>query len=207
MGQKVHPLSFRLGSFKDWSARWFAKRGYGDELIEDLNIRKYLESRLDSVDIAKVTVEKTSQDIRLVIESSRPGVVIGKKGQGIEQLKADLQKKFGKNVDVSVQEAKDPEINAQLIARGIADQIVRRANFKRLMKRAGTTAMRANARGIKICCSGRLGGAEIARKEWLRLGSVPLHTLRADIDYALAEAQTIYGIVGVKVWVCKGDLK
>ena len=206
MGQKVHPLGFRLGIFKDWNAKWFAKRAYWQELWEDLQIRKYLDENLNSVDLAKVEIEKAGDSIRVILHSSRPGQLIGKRGQGIEQLRENLLKRFGRNVDVSVQEVKDPELNAALIAKSIAEQIERRVIYKRLMKKAGFAAMRAGAKGIKVRCAGKLGGAEIARDEWLRLGSVPLHTLRADIDYALAEAKTTSGIIGVKVWICKGEL-
>jgi len=206
VGQKVHPLGFRLGIYKDWNARWFAKRSYWKELWEDLQIRKYLDDNLNSVDIARVEIEKAGQDARVVLHSSRPGQLIGKKGLGIEQLKESLHKRFGRVVNVSVQEVKEPETNAMLVAKSIADQIERRVSYKRLMKKAGFAAMRAGAKGIKIRCAGKLGGAEIARDEWLRLGSIPLHTLRADIDYALAEAKTTSGIIGVKVWICKGEL-
>jgi small subunit ribosomal protein S3 len=206
VGQKVHPLGFRLGSYKTWGAHWFAKRSYSEELQEDIQVREFIKSRLNDTDIAEVVIEKAGQNLRLVIHSSRPGTVIGKRGQGIEQLREELHKKFNKTCDVSVQEVKEPELVASLVAKGIAEQIERRVGYKRLMKRAGFAAIRAGARGIKIRCAGRLGGAEIARDEWLRLGSVPLHTLRADIDYALAEAKTTYGMIGIKVWICRGEL-
>ena len=206
MGQKVNPLSFRLGIFEDWRAHWFAKKNvYGEKLIEDFQIREYLKKHLNYSDIEKIVIDKAAENIRIIIFSSRPGLIIGKKGLGIEQLKSDLYSKFKKNIDISVQEFKDQESSAVLIAKNIADQLVRRANFKRLMKKAGFAAIRSGAKGIKICCSGRLAGAEIARSEWLRLGSVPLHTLRAKVDFAQAEAKTTYGIIGVKVWVCKGE--
>lgn len=205
MGQKVNPLSFRLGIFEDWRAHWFAKKNvYGDKLIEDFQIREYLKKNLNYSDIEKIIIDKAAENIRIIIFSSRPGLIIGKKGLGIEQLKRDLYAKFKKNIDISVQEFKDQESSAVLIAKNIADQLVRRANFKRLMKKAGFAAIRSGAKGVKICCSGRLAGAEIARSEWLRLGSIPLHTLRAKVDFAQAEAKTTYGIIGVKVWVCKG---
>jgi len=206
VGQKVNPLSFRLGIFEDWRAHWFAKKNvYGEKLIEDFQIREYLKKHLNYSDIEKIVIDKAAENIRIIIFSSRPGLIIGKKGLGIEQLKSDLYSKFKKNIDISVQEFKDQESSAVLIAKNIADQLVRRANFKRLMKKAGFAAIRSGAKGIKICCSGRLAGAEIARSEWLRLGSVPLHTLRAKVDFAQAEAKTTYGIIGVKVWVCKGE--
>ncbi|MFC1854523.1 30S ribosomal protein S3 [Candidatus Dependentiae bacterium] len=205
MGQKVHPLGFRLGIYDDWRAQWFAKRGYGEILSDDLKIRKYLATQLEKGDVARVDIERAGDSVRLVIHSGRPGMVIGKRGQGIEQLRHELFKRFGKNVDISVKEVQSPEADAQLVASNIADQIVRRASFKRVMKKAGFAAMKAGVAGIKICCSGRLGGAEIARKEWLRLGSVPLHTLRSDVSYASVTAGTTYGCVGVKVWICRGS--
>lgn len=206
MGQKVHPLGFRLGVFEDWNAHWFArKKDFGKVLIEDFQIRELLKSRLNYRDVEKVVIDKAADNIRIIIFSSKPGVIIGKRGQGIEQLKGFLFDKFKKNIDISVQEVKNAETSATLVASSIAEQLSRRASFKRLMKRAGFAAMRSGAKGIKICCAGRLGGAEIARSEWLRLGSVPLHTLRAKIDFALVEAKTTYGIIGVKVWICKGE--
>ena len=205
MGQKVHPFGFRLGIYEDWNAHWFAKRSYGKNLIEDLHIRKYLKDRLNDIDVAKTVIEKSGKNIRLIIHSSKPGAVIGKKGQGIDQLKVDFLEKFGKQVEVSVQEVRSAETTAALVAKGIAEQIEKRASYKRLMKKAGFAALKAGAKGIKICCSGRIGGAEIARSEWLRLGSIPLHTLRSNVDYSLAEAKTIYGMIGVKVWICKGS--
>jgi small subunit ribosomal protein S3 len=205
VGQKVHPFGFRLGIFEDWGARWFARRSYSTELLEDLQIRKFLKKHLDDTDIAKVSVEKAGQSVRVIVSSARPGLIIGKQGRGIGRLREEFLKHFGKNVEIVVQEVKLLEVDAALVAKSIADQISRRANYKRLMKRSGFAAMRAGARGIKICCAGRLGGAEIAREDWLRLGSVPLHTLRSKIDFHLAEAKTLYGIVGVKVWICKGE--
>lgn len=204
MGQKVHPLGFRLGIFEDWKAHWFAKRSYGKELMEDFRIREYLRKRLNKTDISKVVIEKAVDNIRIIIQASKPGTIIGKKGQGIEQIKADLAALFHKNIDISVQEVKNVDLDARLVAAGIAEQLEKRANYKRLMKRAGFSAMKSGAKGIKICVSGRVGGAEIARTEWLRLGSVPLHTLRSDINFALAEAETTYGMIGVKVWICRG---
>jgi small subunit ribosomal protein S3 len=207
VGQKVHPVGFRLGVFEDWRARWFAKKYYGLELMEDLHLRRYLKSKLNDVDVAKLVVEKAGENIRIIILSSRPGFIIGKKGAGIEQLKNDIYRKFKKNVDISVQEVRVPELDAALVAKGIAEQLVKRVSYKRAMKRAGFAALKAGAKGIKICCAGRLGGAEIARSEWLRLGSVPLHTLRSNVEFSLAEAKTTYGMIGVKVWICKGEYK
>jgi len=205
VGQKVHPNGFRLGIYEDWKARWFAKKSYGKALIEDIKLRQYLRNRLSKTDVAKIEIEKAVDNIRVIIHASRPGIIIGKKGQGIDRLREALRVEFGKNVDVSVQEVRKPEMSAQLVAEGIAEQLVKRASYKRLMKRSGFSAMKAGAKGIKICCSGRLSGAEIARTEWVRLGSVPLHTLRSNVQYALAEAKTTYGIIGVKVWICKGE--
>lgn len=205
MGQKVHPVGFRLGVFEDWNAHWFAKKSYGKNVLEDFEIRKYLKSRLNDSDIAKIVIEKAVDNIRLIIHSSRPGSIIGKKGQGIDQIKQELHQKLNKNIEVSVQEIKAQELNARLVAKSIAEQLEKRVSYKRLTKKAGFNALKAGAKGIKICVSGRIGGAEIARTEWLRLGSIPLHTLRCNVDYALAEAFTTYGVVGVKVWICKGE--
>lgn len=205
MGQKVHPVGFRLGVFEDWRAHWFAKKGYGIDLMEDLRMREYLKGKLNDIDVSKVVIEKAGENVRLVIFSSRPGFIIGKKGMGIDQLKKDFHSKFGKNIDVSVQEVRLPELDAALVAKSIAEQLEKRVSFKRAMKKAGFSTMKSNAKGIKICCSGRLGGAEIARSEWLRLGSVPLHTLRSNVDYSLAEAKTTYGIIGIRVWICRGE--
>ena len=205
MGQKVHPLGFRLGVFEDWRARWFMKKDYGRALLEDFEIRDYLRRNLNDVDTSKVVIDKAGDNMRLTIFSSRPGMIIGKKGQGIDGLKRGLYNKFKKNVDVSVQEVKSVDLDATLVAKAIASQLERRASFKRVMKRTAYSALKAGAKGIKICCAGRLGGAEIARSEWIRLGSVPLHTLRSDVSYALAEAKTTYGMIGVKVWICRGE--
>lgn len=205
MGQKVHPLGFRLGVYEDWNSHWFAKKGYGQALMEDFEIRKVLKKTLSKADTAKVIIDKAGENMRIVIFSARPGTVIGKKGQGIENLKRVLHQRFKKNVEVSVQEVKNVDLDAALIAGSIVEQLERRASFKRVMKKAAYGALKAGAKGIKICCAGRLGGAEIARSEWIRLGSVPLHTLRSDVSYALAEAKTTYGMIGVKVWICKGE--
>ena len=208
MGQKVHPIGFRLGVFRGWLGRWFARDSYGKLLMEDLKTRKYLEKRLKNAEISRVEIEKAGDNIRVIIFSGRPGVVIGKKGQEISNIREELSKLLGKKtIEVSVQEVKNPELDAMLVAKGIADQLERRVSYKKAMKRATATAMRAGAQGIKVCCSGRLHGAEIARTEWARVGSTPLHTLRSDIDYALAEAKTTYGIIGVKVWICRGEFQ
>ena len=207
MGQKVHPLGFRLGIYRGWDARWFAHgTGYGKQLIEDLEIRKFLEKSLDRAEVSRIEIEKASDSVRIIIHSGRPGFIIGKKGQEIETLRNQLAAKLKKtNIEISVQEIKKAELDAILIAKNIASQLERRVSYKRAMKRASSSAMRAGAKGIKICCAGRLHGAEIARTEWTRIGSVPLHTLRSDIDYGLAEAKTTYGMIGVKVWLCKGE--
>ncbi len=205
MGQKVHPVGFRLGLYEDWQAHWFARKSYGVDLLEDFQIRKFLKDRLNVSDIARIVIDKAVDSVRVVIHAVRPGTIIGKKGQGIEQMRIELGKMLKKTVEISVQEVKSPETNARLVAESIADQLEKRVSFKRLMKKAGQAAMKSGAKGIKICVSGRIGGAEIARIEWLRLGSVPLHTLRANIDYALAEALTTYGLIGIKVWICKGE--
>ncbi len=209
MGQKVHPIGFRLGIYRGWDARWFARgTAYGEHLLEDLKIRKFIDKHLDNAEVSKVEIEKAGDNLRIIIHSGRPGIVIGKKGQEINALRNEISKQIGKRgVEVSVQEVKKPELDAMLIAKNIAVQLVKRTGYKRAMKRAALNATKAGAKGIKICCAGRLNGAEIARKEWSRTGSVPLHTLRADIDYGFAEAKTTYGVIGVKVWIYKGEFQ
>lgn len=206
MGQKVNPIGFRLGIYRNWDSRWFARKSYGKELLEDVQIRDFLNKALAHAEISKIEIEKAGDNIRIVIHCGRPGVVIGKKGQEIETLRNEIARRLNKkNVEISVQEVKNPEIDAVLVAKNIAEQLEKRGSFKKAMKRAAITAMKAGVKGIKICCSGRLNGAEIAREEWTRVGSIPLHTLRADVDYGLIEAQTTYGKIGVKVWICKGE--
>jgi small subunit ribosomal protein S3 len=206
MGQKVNPKGFRTGVYRDWDARWFARKDYGTLLLEDIKIRTYIARTLKHAEIARVEIEKAGDNIKIILHSGRPGTVIGKKGQDIDSLRKNLSLLLKKNsIDVSVQEVKAPALDATLVSRSIADQLERRISFKKAMKRAVADTMRAGATGIKICCSGRLNGAEIARSEWMRVGSVPLHTLRADIDYALSEALTTYGIIGVKVWIGRGE--
>lgn len=206
MGQKVNPIGFRLGVYKGWDSRWFARGVYGELLLQDLQARAFLEESLDRAEISQVEVERAGDAVRVVIHSARPGAVIGKRGQDIGELKKGLAKIFAvANVDVSVQEVRRPELDAMLVAKNIAAQLERRASYKRAMKRAGLATMKSGAKGIKICCGGRLAGAEIARQEWLRLGSIPLHTLRADVDYGFAQAFTTFGTIGVKVWICRGD--
>jgi small subunit ribosomal protein S3 len=208
VGQKVHPIGFRLGIYRSWDARWFAQGNtYGKLLMEDLIIRRFLKSSLEKAEVARIEIEKAADNIlRIIVHSGRPGHVIGKKGQEIETLRTQLSALLKRqNIDISVKEVEKPELDAVLIAQNIATQLEQRVSYKRAMKRAAQTVMRAGAKGIKICCSGRLQGAEIARREWTRVGSVPLHTLRADIDYGRAEAKTTYGMIGVQVWVCKGE--
>jgi small subunit ribosomal protein S3 len=206
VGQKVHPIGFRLGVYRGWDANWFARKSYGKMLIEDMRIRQWLERVLKNAEVSRITIDKAGDSIRITIYSGRPGVVIGKKGQEIENLKQGVMRLVGKqNVEVSVQEEKNPETNASLVGQSIAEQIERRVNFKKAARKAALLAIKAGAKGVKICCSGRLNGAEIARPEWIRMGSVPLHTLRSDVDYSLAEALTTYGKIGVKVWICRGE--
>ncbi len=206
MGQKVNPNGFRLGVYKDWNSHWFARDSYGKQLMEDLAVRRFLDKALENAEVAKVDLEKAGDNVKIVIHSARPGVVIGKKGQEIETLRKRISEHLkGQNVEVSVQEVKSPEMDAMIVAKGIAEQLVKRVSYKKAMKRAATSALRIGAKGVKIRCSGRLAGAEIARTEWLRVGSVPLHTLRANIDYGQAIAKTTYGIIGVTVWIYKGE--
>lgn len=208
MGQKVHPVGFRLGVYRDWDARWFARGSYGEQVLEDLKIREILKKHLKHAEIARTVIEKAGDSVRIILHSARPGVVIGKKGQEIDNLRRKMMKELGKtSVEISVQEVKNPDLNAVLVSKNIAEQLERRSSFKKAMKRAAMATMRAGAKGVKICCSGRLNGAEIARTEWTREGSVPLHTLRSDVDYGLTEALTTYGIIGVKVWICRGEFQ
>ena len=207
MGQKVNPIGFRTGIYRDWSARWFApSRSYGKQILEDMQIRRLIDEKLRRAEISSVEIEKAGDNVRIILHSGRPGVVIGKGGKEIDELRQLFANKLGKtSVEISVQEVKKPELDAMLVAKNIAEQLERRVSYKRAMKRAVASAMRAGAKGIKVSVAGRLHGAEIARTEWIRLGSVPLHTLRADIDYGATEARTTYGIIGVKVWISRGD--
>jgi small subunit ribosomal protein S3 len=208
VGQKVNPIGFRVGVYRGWDSRWFARNSYGEQLLEDRNIRNYLQSVLENAEIARIEIEKAADSARIFIFTARPGVVIGKKGQDIEALKKDLAALLKRqNIEISVQEVKQPELDAQLVAKNIAEQLEKRASYKKAMKRAVASTMKAGAKGIKIRCAGRLQGAEIARKEGIRVGSIPLHTLRSDIDYGFAQALTTYGIIGVKVWICKGEFQ
>lgn len=206
MGQKVNPIGFRIGVYRKWNSRWFARGSYAKMFFEDLKVKDYIKKHLSSAEVSHVEIEKAGDSMRVIIHSARPGVVIGKKGQEIDTLRKELASQLNKkSVEVSVQEVKNPETNAVLAAQRIADALVGRASFKKVMKKEATSAMRAGAKGINIRVAGRLGGAEIARDEWIRVGSVPRHTLRADIDYGFAEALTTYGIIGVKVWICNGE--
>ena len=207
MGQKVNPIGMRLGVNRTWDSRWFAGKGYGDLLHEDLKIRSFLAKKLgQQAGVAKIIVERPSGKARITIHSARPGVIIGKKGADIEKLRAELTKMTSAEVSLNIVEIRKPEIDAKLVAENIANQLERRVAFRRAMKRAVQSAMRLGALGIRINCGGRLGGAEIARMEWYREGRVPLHTLRADIDYGVATAFTTMGTCGVKVWIFKGDI-
>lgn len=206
MGQKVNPIGLRLGINRTWDSRWYAGRNYGELLHKDLKLRKYLHARLKQAGVSRIIIERAANKTRVTIHSARPGVVIGKKGADIEKLRSQLSDMVGGEVALNILEIRKPEIDAALIAEGIAGQLERRVSFRRAMKRAVQNALRLGAYGIRINCSGRLGGAEIARMEWYREGRVPLHTLRAEIDYGTAEALTTYGQIGVKVWVFKGEI-
>lgn len=206
MGQKVCPIGLRLGINRTWDSRWYADKEYSSLLHEDLRLRKYLKKRLMQAGLSKVIIERPAKKARITIHTARPGVVIGKKGQDIEVLRKELSKMTGSEVHLNIVEIRKPELDAQLVAENIASQLERRVAFRRAMKRAVQSAMRLGAQGIRINCGGRLGGAEIARTEWYREGRVPLHTLRADVDYGEATAKTTYGTCGVKVWVFKGEI-
>ncbi len=206
MGQKIHPTGFRLPVTRAWSSRWYAgSRNFATMLAEDLQVREYLKKRLKNAAVSRILIERPAKNARITIYSARPGVVIGKKGEDIENLKAELTRRLGVPVAVNIEEVRKPEIDAQLISESITQQLEKRIMFRRAMKRAMQNAMRLGAQGIKIMSSGRLNGIEIARTEWYREGRVPLHTLRADIDYGFSEAKTTYGVIGVKVWVYRGD--
>ena len=206
MGQKIHPTGFRLSVSRNWASRWYASnRDFAGMLAEDIKVREYLKAKLKNAAVSRVLIERPAKSARITIFSPRPGVVIGKKGEDIETLKRELASRLGVPVSVNIEEVRKPEIDAQLIADSITQQLEKRIMFRRAMKRAMQNAMRLGAQGIKIMSAGRLNGIEIARTEWYREGRVPLHTLRADIDYATSEAKTTYGIIGVKVWVYKGD--
>ncbi|MFQ5900742.1 MAG: 30S ribosomal protein S3 [Thermodesulfobacteriota bacterium] len=204
MGQKVNPIGFRLGPFRTWDSRWFSEKNFAKFLHEDLKIRKFLKKRLFHAGVSKIEIERTGKKVKATIHTARPGIVIGRKGAEIEAIKKDVSKLTDKEVLLNIQEIRRPDIDAQLVSENVAMQLKRRLGFRRVMRKTVTTASKMGAKGIKISCSGRLGGAEIARTEWYRDGRVPLHTLRADIDYGFSEAKTTFGIIGVKVWIFKG---
>ena len=207
MGQKIHPIGFRLGVQKNWSSRWYANsKNFPSMLQNDIKVREFLKKKLAHAAVSKIVIERPAKNAKITVYSARPGIVIGKKGEDIESLRANLQKIMGVPVHLNIEEIRKPEIDATLIAENIAQQLEKRVMFRRAMKRAMQNAMRLGAQGIKIMSSGRLNGIEIARTEWYREGRVPLHTLRADIDYGVAEAKTTYGVIGLKVWVFKGEV-
>ena len=206
MGQKVHPVGLRLGINKTWNSRWFAGSEFASFVIEDDEIRRFLKKRLYQAGVSKIEIERAANKIRLRIYTSRPGIIIGKRGAEIENLKKEIEKKIKREFFIDIKEVRRPELEAQLVAENTAIQLVRRVAFRRAMKKSVNLAMRFGAKGIKISCSGRLGGAEMARREWYREGRVPLHTLRADIDYGFTEAFTTYGVIGVKVAIFKGEI-
>lgn len=205
MGQKTHPKGFRLVLNKDWNSRWFADKEFAQFIQEDKKIRDFLKKRLFEAGIARIEIERAANKAKIIIYTARPGIVIGKKGAQIEILKKDLEKKIAREVILDIQEVRKPEVEAQLVAENVASQLERRVAFRRAMKKAVSTARKFGAKGIKIACAGRLGGAEMARTEWYREGRVPLHTLRADIDYGFTEASTTYGLIGIKVIIFKGE--
>ncbi|MFW6334304.1 MAG: 30S ribosomal protein S3 [Desulfosalsimonas sp.] len=206
MGQKANPIGMRLGINRTWNSRWYAGKDYPSYVYEDHKIRRFLKKKLYHAGISKIEIERSSRRIKLRIHASRPGIVIGKKGSEIEALKKELEKLVSSEVMVDIQEVRKPELDSQLVAENVANQLVRRVAFRRAMKRCVASAMRFGAKGIKIICSGRLGGAEMARIEWYKEGRIPLHTLRADIDYGQAVAETTYGTIGVKVYIFKGEI-
>lgn len=207
MGQKVHPTGFRLGVIRDWSSRWYAdKKKYADYLNTDLAVREFLRQKLRSASVSAIQIERPANNARIIVHTARPGIVIGKKGEDIELLRREVSRMMGVPVQITVEEIRKPELDSYLVAESVANQLERRIMFRRAMRRAVTNAMRLGAQGIRVNVAGRLNGAEIARSEWYREGRVPLHTLRADIDYGLAEAKTTYGVIGVKVWIFKGEI-
>lgn len=207
MGQKVHPIGFRLGISKGWSSRWYGEKNYSLFVHEDLKLRNFVKKKLFHAGISSVEIERTANKVKVIIKTARPGIVIGKRGAEIDVMKKQLVKLTGRDVDLEIVEVRKPDVDAQLVAENVALQLERRVSFRRAMKKAVTSSLRMGGKGIKIMCAGRLGGAEIARTEWYREGRVPLHTLRADIDYGQAEARTTYGIIGVKVLIYKGEVK
>jgi small subunit ribosomal protein S3 len=206
MGQKINPIGLRIGINRTWDSRWYAGRDYAKKLIEDLRLREYIQERLKPAGISKVIIERAAKTTKVTVHTARPGVIIGKKGADIEKLRSDLSERAGGEVALNIVEIRKPELDAQLLSEGVAQQLERRVSFRRAMKRAVQSALRLGAQGIRINVSGRLGGGDIARMEWYREGRVPLHTLRADLDYGFSEALTTFGIIGVKVWIYKGEI-
>jgi small subunit ribosomal protein S3 len=206
LGQKTNPIGNRLGIIRTWDSRWFSKRGYADQLIEDVNVRKAIKKRLYHAGVSRIEIERAGQKIRVIIHTARPGIIIGKKGAEVEKLRKDVEAMTGRETSIDIKEIRKPEVDAQLVAENIALQLEKRVSFRRAMKKAVASALRFGALGIRVACAGRLAGAEIARTEWYREGRVPLHTFRADIDYGLAEARTTYGAIGIKVWIYNGDI-
>lgn len=206
MGQKTNPIGMRLGIIRDWDSNWFDEKGFATKLKEDLMLRRYINRRLPNAGISTIHIERTPQRITLTINTARPGIVIGRKGAEVDKLKEELQRLTDKEVQLNIHEIKKPELDARLVAENIANQLVAKIPFKRAMKKAVMSTMRMGAEGVRVACAGRLGGAEMARREYYKDGRIPLHTLRADIDYATATAQTQYGAIGVKVWICKGEV-
>jgi small subunit ribosomal protein S3 len=205
VGQKVNPVGFRLGETRRWKSKWIARRDYGKFLQEDIRVRDFVKESLLHGAVTRVEIQRASDKMKVVLWTARPGIVIGRRGADIDRLREELQEMTNREISVDIEEVKSPELDAELVARNVAEQLVRRISFRRAMKRAVASSMGAGAGGIKITCSGRLGGAEMSRTEWYREGRVPLHTLRADIDYACVESKTLYGVVGVKVWIYKGE--
>ncbi len=206
MGQKVHPVGLRIGIIRDWESRWYSDKHFADYLHEDLRIRKYIKEKLSRAGIPRIEIERQSKAVKITVHAARPGIIIGRGGTGIDALRKELAELTGKEVQLNVQEIRRPDLEAQLVAENVAQQLERRVAHRRAMKQAVQRSLRAGAKGIRISCSGRLAGAEIARYEWYREGRVPLHTLRADIDFGVAEALTTYGRIGVKVWIYRGDV-
>jgi small subunit ribosomal protein S3 len=206
LGQKTHPIGIRLGIIKTWDSRWYAGKNYSDLLIEDITIRRALKERLYHAGVPKIEIERAGQNMRVIIHTARPGIIIGKKGSEVEKLRKDLKEQTGKEVSIDIKEIRKPEVDAQLVAENVALQLEKRVAFRRAMKKSVASALRFGTLGVKIACSGRLAGAEIARSEWYREGRVPLHTFRADIDYGYARAKTTYGVIGIKVWMYRGDI-
>jgi small subunit ribosomal protein S3 len=206
LGQKVNPIGLRLGIVKTWDSRWYAEKNYAKFLQEDIILRKYIKNKLYHAGISKIEIERTANRVKITIRAARPGIIIGQKGSEIEKLQKEIQKKIQREISINIQEVRRVESDAQLVAENVALQLERRVAFRRAMKKGVTASLKFGAQGIKIACAGRLGGAEIARAEWYREGRVPLHTLRADIDYGFAEARTTYGAIGIKVWIYKGEI-